>query len=179
GLRIVDSAGRPGRLSDCFDGTRCVLLVLGYYRCPQLCGLLMHALLEGLQDSGVPRTHWRIVGLSIDPQDTPATARSRRELDLAYADFLLGAQVAPAPLDLRLLVGTPGEVARLAQAVGFVSAGVPAAAGEPRFTHPAVVTVLTPAGRVARYLEGLDFEPAILRAAIAAARRGEIAPAGD
>jgi protein SCO1/2 len=176
-LPFVDSEGRKLTLADCFDPNHCVLLVPGYYRCPQLCGLLMHALLEGLQRSGAPRTDWRIVGISIDPQDTPATARARRDLDLAYADFLLGAEDAPSPLDLRLLVGGPASIARFAQSVGFTSAALPASGDEPRFTHPTTVIAATPQGRIARYLPGLQFDPGLLRNTIAAARRGETATA--
>jgi protein SCO1/2 len=124
----------------------------------------------------VARTRWRIVGISIDPQDTPATARARRELDLAYADFLLGADPPPSPVDLRLLVGAPAAVAAVARSVGFAWSAN--AAGAP-FDHPAAVIAATPQGRVSRYLPGLQFEPEALRTTIAAARRGEVGGASD
>jgi len=82
---VRDDRNAPAHLSDYFAPRTPVLLVLGYYRCPQLCGLVMHSLLDGLQASGVPSTQWRIVGLGIDPQETPADAHGRREQDLAYA----------------------------------------------------------------------------------------------
>jgi protein SCO1 len=158
-MKLVDDLGGVVRLGDYFDGERPVLLVLGYYQCPQLCGLLMHGLLEGLQESKVSRRQWRIVGVSIDPQDTPATARARRELDRAYADFLLGSRQADAPLDLHLLVAAPGDAALQAGA---------------RFAHPAAVMVVTPRGEVSRYFMGINFAPAELRSGLARARGGAV-----
>jgi protein SCO1 len=178
-MKLVDDLGGAVRLGDYFDGERPVLLVLGYYQCPQLCGLLMHGLLEGLQESALPRRQWRIVGVSIDPQDTPASARARRELDFAYADFLLGSRKADAPLDLHLLVAAPRDIQRLARRVGFdysttATSDHAALDAGARFAHPAAVMVVTPRGEVSRYLMGIDFAPADLRSALAQARAGAV-----
>jgi protein SCO1/2 len=173
-LPFVDQQGRAVRLGDYLGDTRPVLLVLGYYRCPQLCGLLMHGVLEALQRSGLPRSAYRIVRVSIDPEDTPAIARDRRHVDLAYAASLEDGRTAGAPLDLQLLTGTPQATEALAQRVGFGferSTGEDAAA---RFAHAAGFVVVTPQGRVSRYLMGVSFDPQSLRAAIDGAARGDI-----
>jgi protein SCO1 len=183
-MQLADDFGRPVRLRQFFDGERPVLLVLGYYRCPQLCGLLMHGLLEGLHASGVPRQGWRIVGISIDPEDTPATARARRDLDLAYADFLMGAQTPDAPLDLHLLTAAAADSQRLAQRVGFVDVATPATdraaleAGA-RFAHPAAVMIVTPRGQVSRYLMGISFDADEIRTALAEAAGNRVGTFAD
>jgi protein SCO1 len=167
-LVAVDDMGLQRHLADYFEGQRPVLLVPGYYRCPQLCGLLMHGLLDALRESGLPRTRWRIVRFSIDPRETTADARARRELDLAYADSLLGAKPARSPVDLHLLTLAPADAKRLAHSAGYAYERLDArAAGDPRFAHPASVIVVTPRGVVSRYLNGIDFEPAELRVALA------------
>jgi len=170
-MALVDEEGQAVRLGQYFGDGRPVLLVLGYCRCPQLCGLLMHGLLEALQASQAPRRSWRIVGVSIDPHDTPASARSRRELDRAYAQFLLDGRAPAAPLDLHLLIASGADSARLARLAGFAysSADAPApASGAPpaRFAHPAAVIVATPQGRISRYLMGVSFEPVDIRSAL-------------
>jgi protein SCO1 len=169
-MELLDEMGQRVRLGDYFAAGRPVLLVLGYYRCPQLCGLLMHGLLEALQDSGVSRRAWRIVGISIDAQDTPTTAHARRELDLAYADFLLGARAAAAPLDLHLLTASAPDTRALAAQVGYVSHAIAdddAREAGARFAHPAAVIVATPEGKVSRYLMGIRFDGAELKVALA------------
>ncbi len=180
-LPLTDDLGQPVRLRDSFHPGQPVLLVLGYYRCQQLCGLLMHGLLEGLQASGLPRSDWRIVGVSIDPADAPADARRRRELDLAYAAFIEGAHPAADELHLDLRVAGANESARLARSVGYAFQPLPPArpGGAAQFAHPATVVVATPEGRVSRYFNGMRFDGAELRGALVEAAGGRIGSVGD
>ncbi|VTU33551.1 hypothetical protein H4CHR_03237 [Variovorax sp. PBS-H4] len=179
-MTLVDSRGRRVHLRDYFGDGRAVLLVLGYYRCPQLCGLVMQGLLQALHDAQVPRREMRILRVSIDPGDTPATATARRELDLAYADFLLGAQPADGALELEALTALAADSARLARQAGVSytplapdpsdrSAALPS-----RYAHPAAVLVMTPQGRISRYFMGIAFDASELRLALAEASRGRI-----
>jgi protein SCO1/2 len=178
-LPLVDSSGRPVRLGEAF-GDRPVLLVLGYYRCTQLCGLLMHGVLEALHDGGLSRDAYRIVRVSIDPADTPATAQGLREANLAYADALEGARPPVVPLDLHLLTGAEPALHALAQALGWSYRRAGDTDGpEEGYAHPAVVAVLTPDGRVSRYLPGVRFDPAELRLALVAAGEGRIGALSD
>lgn len=173
--RLRDDLGQPVQLGDYFHPGEPVLLVLGYYRCTQLCGMLMQGLLASLRDSGLPRSDWRIVGVSIDPEDTPADAHRRRELDRAYASFLEGANTPALPLHLDLLVADAAQEQRIGQAVGFRAERLPARAGEPsEFAHPASVIVLTPGGAVSRYFNGVQFDAAQLRDALVQASDGQV-----
>jgi protein SCO1/2 len=146
-----DETGAPVRFAAYFGGRRAVLLVPGYYRCTQLCGLVMHGLLETLRESGVPPAQWRIVAFSIDPGDTPADARAR------LTTFDAGAA------DLHLLVLPPADARRLARDLGYSFR--PAAEGG--YAHPASVALLTPHGVVSHYFNGLDFDPGQMRVALA------------
>jgi protein SCO1 len=173
---VRDDLGQSAQLADYFRPGRPVLLVLGYYRCPQLCGLLMHGLLEALHATQLPVTDWRIVGLSIDPQDTPEDARRRRELDLAYARFLQPARDAGATPRIDLLVAQPAAIMRIAQGAGFTYAAQPVDGG---YAHPATVMVLTPSGQVSRYFNGVDFDATQLRGALVDAGGGAIGGLGE
>jgi protein SCO1/2 len=187
---FTDSDGHPVRLADEFapgrGGTaRPVILVLGYYRCPQLCGLLMQGLLEAAHATGLPASAYRIVFASIDPGDTPADAAVRRRVDLAYARFLDGgaaASPARAP-SLALLAGSPASIAALTRSVGYVYRPVPASGDPPadaaRFAHPAGIVVVTPDGRISRYLMGVRFDPDELRRALVDASDGRIGSVTD
>jgi protein SCO1/2 len=174
---FTDSAGRSVRLGDAFSagGRAPAILVLGYARCPQLCGLLMQGLLEAAHATGLPADGLRFVFVSIDPQDTPADAAARRRVELAYARFL-DASAAPPAIDV--LVGPPGSIARVAQAVGARYAATPEA-GPARFAHPAVAVVVTPQGRVSRYLMGVRFDAGELRGALVEASDGRIGGFSD
>ena len=187
--RFADSTGRAIRLGDEFAAAGRdappVILVLGYYRCPGLCGLLMQGLLEALHTSGIPAASYRIVFASVDPDDAPADAATRRRIVLDYARFLDGADGAVSPPSVDLLIGPPASITALTRSVGYT---YQAAASEPgsapasllsRFGHPAGIVVCTPDGRISRYLMGVRFDPQELRAAIVDAGGGRIGPVTD
>ncbi|MBX3620673.1 MAG: SCO family protein [Rhizobacter sp.] len=161
----TDSQGRRLTLHEALAG-RPTLLALGYYRCPQLCGVVMRGLLQALHDSGLPPEAYRVLRLSIDPDDRPADAAARRAADLTFARTLGGA----TPV-LDALVGTPAEVAAVSRAIGYRAER--AEPGNPnRYAHPAVVVLLTPEGRVSRYLMGVQFDPADVQDALLDAAAG-------
>ena len=178
---LRDDLGQPVRLGDYFHPDQPVLLVPAYYRCTELCGLLMQGLLQSLQQSGLPRADWRIVVFSIDPGDLPADAHRRRDLDLAYASFLEGAHDVATPLHLDVLVADAAQSARIAQAVGLRYEALRTSSRNAArdIAHPATVVVATPAGTVARYLNGVQFAPEELRSALVEAGQGRIGGLGE
>jgi protein SCO1/2 len=174
---FIDSAGRPVRLADEITRRpqRPTLLMLGYHRCPQLCGLATQGVLEALRQSGLPPSATRVLFVSVDPGETAADAAARRQVDLRYASLLAGAATADAP-EVERLVGAPASIAALARSVGFAYRPGDAAA---RFSHPAGVVVVTPDGRVSRYLMGVRFDARELRDAVADAGVGRIGTLSD
>jgi protein SCO1 len=174
---FTDSSGRAVRLGDEIAAAprRPTLLMLGYHRCPQLCGLATQGVLEALRRSGLPPTATRVLFVSVDPTESAADAAARRGVDLRYARLLAGA-ASVAPPALERLVGPPASIAALARSVGFTYQSGDAAA---RFEHPAGVVVVTPAGRVSRYLMGVRFDPQELRAAVVDAADGRVGSLAD
>lgn len=168
-LPLRDADGAATTLAQHFPPGTAVLLVPGAYRCQALCGLLMQGLMQALRDTGLPRSTWRIVRVSLAPADTPQDAQARRDVDLAYGAFVDGAQPAgPWPLELLLADGPSARA--LATAAGFDFEQMQ----DGQLAHPATVIVATPAGVVARYFNGVAFDAGELRQALreAAAGRG-------
>jgi protein SCO1/2 len=169
--RWRDADGRSVALGDYFADGKPVLLVLGYYTCPQLCGLLMHGVLEAVQAAGPSARSARIVAVSIDPGDTPATARARLATDLAYASFLRRATQARGPLpELHLLTGDAAAIDRVVADAGYRIRLASDPSSDARVDHPAALVVATPHGRISRYLMGVRFDPLELGDALADAR---------
>ncbi len=150
---LRDDAGRPVRLAALFD--RPVVLVPGYYTCPNLCSTVFEGVLQALALSGLAAGEYRLVGLSIDPRDGAAAAASRKR---AYAALLPGGSS-----DLTLLTGEPGALARLQAALGYRTV---ADEDTGELAHAAGFVVLDADGRIARAFSGVRFDPAALRAAV-------------
>jgi protein SCO1/2 len=191
---LTDWQHRLVRLGDYFTD-RPVIFVLGYYRCPNLCGTVMHGVLEALSATGLSAREWRIVYVSVDASETAELAASQRALWLDYFRYLNDIRdpvdVAAMPRaempELDLLVGTPSATAAITQAAGFAFEPDPeamqASEGSPRFlsrfSHAAEFMVATPQGQLSRYEFGVRYDPRNLRLALVAASQGHIGDLAD
>lgn len=168
---LTDSAGRQVRLGELLGGDKPVLLTLVYYQCPALCGLVLGGLKRAVRDSGLELGRdYRAVTVSIDPRETPEMARERKR------GHLDGMGAHPQTPDWAFLVGEEREVKKVADAVGF-KYRYDAASGQ--YAHAAAVVVLTPQGRVSRYLYGFDFPPRDLKFSLIEAAGGRVGSSLD
>jgi protein SCO1/2 len=162
---LIDETGHAVRLGDYF-GSRPVVLVFAYYECPMLCGLVINGLAQALRVLSIePGADFEVVVVSIDPRDTPATAAAKK------MDFLTRYARASAAGGAHFLTAEPGAIDQLTAAAGFRYAW-----DEPtqQFAHPSGVIVLTPEGRIARYLFGIEYSPRDLRLAVVEASAGKV-----
>ncbi|MFL5304937.1 MAG: SCO family protein [Polyangia bacterium] len=167
-LTFTDSNRRPVRLRDFADAQRPVVLVLAYYRCPMLCDLVLGGISRTLHQLGwVAGRDYRGVTVSIDPHDTPPVAHLKQNAVLQA----VGQTGPEAERGWPFLVGDAHNIAALADAVGFRYAYDPRSR---QFAHPAVVMILTPDGRVSRYLYGVNFHLLDVRLALTEASHGKV-----
>lgn len=164
-LAFRDSTGRHVKTGDLFDGRRPVIVVLGYFHCPMLCTLVNDGVIKALQELrwNVGRD-FNIVDVSIDPQETPALAASRK------AEYLKQYGRTGASDGWHFLVGDKGGAGQMANECGFRYA-YDAASGE--YAHPSGLVILTPDGTISRYLLGVNFDATELLSALEVARREE------
>jgi protein SCO1/2 len=165
-LFFHDEAGQPVRLGDYF-GERPVVLTLNYFHCQNLCPVEIDGIVKGL--NGLPFTlgdEYTMLTVSIDPRETPADAADVK------ARGLRGYVKQPAGnVGWHVLTGDQASIDRLTEAVGFDYAYDPQSDD---FAHPAGVVVLTPRGRISRYLYGIDFSANDLRLALVDAAAQQI-----
>ena len=164
-LPFVDSTGKHVLLGEHFAG-RPVVLALVYYRCQGLCSLLLGGLTASLQ-----KLDWQlgreldVVTVSIDPDETPALAAASRD------GYLKTLGRTGDSTGWAALTGPSASIDALAAAVGFHFQYFE---GQRQFSHAAALFVLTPDGRVSRYLYGVEFPPRQLQAAVFEASGGRV-----
>jgi protein SCO1/2 len=162
---FVAEDGSPIRLRDLMRPDRPVILQLGYNRCPMLCNLVLNGAVNGLK--GVDWNagdQFDLVSISVAPTETPELAKVKKD------GYVLEYGRDGATRGFRFLTGPAASSHAVADAVGF------------RFreqengeiAHAAVLFVLTPEGRVSRYLYGTKFDPKDLRLALLEASEGKI-----
>jgi protein SCO1/2 len=160
--------GTSVRLGDLL-GKRPAILVLGYFHCPNLCGVLRDDVFNALSGSGLQAPgDYTLLAVSIDPSETTADAAQAKRADLARNPLPGGEQ------SWHYLTGTADQVQAIEDAVGFPARFDPQLK---QFLHPAGLVVLTRHGRVSGYLLGIGFKPGDLRAAVVRARDGGVAKA--
>ena len=162
---FADERGRTVRIGDYF-GAKPVVLVFVYYDCPMLCTTVLNSLTSTLGvlslDAG---KDFEIVVVSFDPREQPALAAAKKTT-------YLGRYKRPgAAAGWHFLTGDQASIARLTKAVGFRFVWDD---GLKQFAHPTGITVLTPQGRLSRYLFGVEYGPRDLRFALIDASAGRI-----
>lgn len=158
-------------LSSFFDGERPVVLTLNYYRCPMLCGLQLNGLLDGLTAlDWTAGDQFEMVTVSIDPLETPDLATAKK------ASYLERYARPAAETGWHFLTGEQEAIVALASAVGF---GYVYDEEERQYAHAAVTFVITPDGRVARYLYGVEYPAQTLKLALLEAADGRIGSSID
>lgn len=161
---FLDHEGRAVRLGDVVDGSRPVLLHFVYYGCAIICENALNALAQTLSEQ--PWTvgiEYDVVTISMDPHDGPAAAAASRGRILGRYGR------SEAEHGWHFLTGTAAEIARVSDAIGYHFRW-----DEPtqQFAHPAVVTLLGPSGRPARYLYGLELTSNDVRIGLLEAAEG-------
>jgi protein SCO1 len=166
-LPFTEAVGRRVELGEFFDGKRPVLLVLAYIRCKMLCSLVLRQATEAVRAMPlVLGRDYRVVTVSIDPEEEAATANEHRADLLARAGH-------PGETDRwTFLLGGERPIRELADTLGFHYRWDP---HSEQFAHPAVLFVITPDGAISRYLHGLDVAPATIAAALQHAATGATA----
>jgi protein SCO1/2 len=162
-VALTDSEGRAVTVGDLLAAGKPVALVFAYHSCPMLCSVVLDGFAASIRETAlVPGEDYLPVTVSFDPRDTPARAA---EVKARYVQ-----QAArPEAAAWRFLTGDEGETRRLADAVGFEYAR-DARSGE--YAHAAALILLTPDGRVARYLYGAGFPDRDFRLALVEAGEG-------
>ncbi len=157
--------GETVRLGDYVTGGP-ALLTLNYYTCPMLCPLTLRSLLDTVDRmKGIALDRdFRVVTVSINPEDGPEVARARA----GEIHAQMKGKSDPAAR-WPFLLGDEKAIGALTGAVGFRYRKV----GN-EYAHPDVVVVLTPGGKISRYLYGIEQEPADLKLALIEAAGGNI-----
>jgi protein SCO1/2 len=164
---LRDETDRSVRLSQYF-GTSPVVLVLGYYRCPNLCETEMQSVLQVLGALPVAKENYGVVAVSIDPRETATDARQRKA---AYAST-----DTEWSTRLHMLSGDGGTVARIAHAAGFQYAYD---RNTDQYVHPAGFLVASPDGRITRYFLGVAHSARDVRLALVEASEGRLGSPAD
>ncbi len=159
-LTFINEAGQVVPLQKYFDLGKPVLLNLAYYRCPMLCSLVLNGQADAMRKMPIQAgPDYTVLTISIDPTETAELAREKRATYLAGFDKPV--------TGWNFFVDHDGNAKKLAEQVGF---NYRYDTRIEQYSHASVIMVLSPEGKVSRYLYGIQFKPLDLRLALAEAK---------
>jgi protein SCO1/2 len=169
-LQFTAENGYQVPLRKFFEKGKPVLLNLIYYRCPMLCNLVLNAQTDTLREiRWTPGKEFEIVTISIDPTENWGLAASKKR-------FYMEAYGRPAHQGWHFLADYQGNVKKLADQIGFRYRWDERTE---QFAHAAAIMLLTPDGRMSRYLYGIRYSARDLRLGLSEASDGKLGSVGD
>lgn len=137
------------------------VLILVYFDCPGVCPAILGGVSDVIEKADLDLgSDYQVVTVSFNPIDTPEKATKMKQ------NFLRTKSKLHAK-DWIYLTGDSLNIYSLTEAVGFrfQRNGLD-------FVHPACITILSPQGKITRYLYGTRFLPFDLKMAIIEAQKG-------
>ena len=170
-LPFVDDEGRNVTLRQYVNGTKPVILDLAYYNCPSLCNFHLNGLNDALKKlKWTTGKEYEFVVVSINPNEKPPLAQAKK------ANYLNAYGRVEGASGWHFLTGNEAQIQELAREVGFKYRW-----DEPtkQYAHVSSAYVLTPEGKIARYLRGIYYAPQTVRLALTEASDGRISGVVD
>ncbi|MBA4409226.1 MAG: hypothetical protein C0397_07375 [Odoribacter sp.] len=164
-IYLIDENNQRVALTDLIDKPTIINWV--YYRCPGICSPLMEGIARVMEESDlISGIDYQVLTISFDPLET---------IDLGVrkkANYLnLVTKKETISKGWKFFVADSASIAKGTNATGFKYKR----AGKD-FTHAASVTVVSPKGKITRYLNGINFLPFDFKMAIIESSKGMSAP---
>jgi protein SCO1 len=170
-----DETGTVIPFSDALGG-RPTILVMAYFRCPQLCNLVITDLISSLRKEQMAKLtcgkDYSVVVVSFDPKEASDHEKVLHRKRLFVNEY--GRKEADA--GVRFLTGTKASIDRLTADVGF---HYEYDRMLKEYNHPSGLIFLTAEGVISQYLPGLDYQPRDVNFAIIQASGGKVGTASE
>ncbi|MCE3017288.1 MAG: SCO family protein [Pirellula sp.] len=171
-VKFQTETGATVTFGDLLRDKRPMLLTLNYSNCPGLCVAQLNGLTRGINEVSSLRMgkDFKFVSLSIDPTDSIAKASATKA---RYADDLENKHSIDG---WHFLTGTEENIQIIAKSVGF---NYTYDAKHDQYNHSAAAMMISPKGRITRYLYEIGFTGETLKMALVEAGEGKIGSSLD
>lgn len=164
-IYLTDENNQRVLLTDLIDKPTVINWV--YYRCPGICSPLMEGLAQVMDASDlVPGVDYQVLTISFDPSETIDLGIRKKT---NYLNLVNKKEIIAK--GWKFFVADSASISKGTNATGFKYKRT----GKD-FTHAASVCVVSPKGKITRYLNGISFLPFDFKMAIIESQKGLSAP---
>lgn len=163
-IEVYDEAGALLPLRQVV--TKPTILTFVYYRCPGICSPLLTELANTVDKMDLePGKDYQILTVSFDPREIPELAASKK------ASYLASMTRKIDPSSWHFCTADSVTIMRFTDAAGFYF--------KPDgndFVHAGALIILSPAGKITRYINGIQYLPFDVKMALIEASDGRVSP---
>tara|TARA_Y100001935_G_scaffold168043_1_gene138471 strand:- start:16802 stop:17605 length:804 start_codon:yes stop_codon:yes gene_type:complete len=164
--KFADSNGDSVTIGSLLVEGKPVILNPLYYECPMLCGLVIDGVMDVTQQMAwSPGDEFITISVSIDPTEDHTLAAEKK------AFYLSKLNKPKAAEGWHFLTGNQQNIDKVVKAAGFKYNEIEDT-GE--FAHSAAIILLSPEGKITRYLYGIKYNEFDVRNALFESADGEI-----
>lgn len=171
-LEFTTQNGKRTALRELLAEGRPAIITPVYYGCPNLCTLTLNGtlkMLQGLSESLNLGKDYTVLTVSIDPDETAELAREKAEN--YYSEL---GDPAAGRAGWHFLTGQEENIKQLMQQLGFIYEK-----DGSEYMHTAAIMVISPLGKISRYLYGVEYPPATVKYSLVEAAQGRIGSSLD
>lgn len=166
---FTNSEGEQVRFGSYFEDDKPAILVMVYYECPVVCQVVLSQLKDSLNKLDYTAGEdFRLLVVSFDQSETTSMALGERTNFLG--EYNKGTTAA-AQSGIAFHTGDVPNIHNLVNSIGFNFN--PLTNGD--YSHPVSLMILSPKGKVTRYMYGFDYPPQELKLSLLDASQGKIA----
>ena len=146
---FINESGETILLKDLFEKNIPTILTLNYFECPMLCTLVLNGLAESIEKLTLNAgEEYQVITIDINPNESTAFANQKKQ------NYIAGYNLKNVKNDWHFLTGDQENIKKIADSIGFIYYY-----DEDRdeYMHPAAISVLSPEGKISRYLYGIQF----------------------
>ena len=141
------------------------VLCFVYYRCPGICSPLMNGLAETIANTGLTLgKDYQAITISFDSRESFDLGQKKRN---TYLKKIKGQDGE----GWTFMTGDSANIAKATKALGFGFKFV-----NNEFMHEGALMMISPDGKITRYLKGISFQPFEFKLAVYEASQGKSAP---
>lgn len=166
-LQVRDEkTGELRTLGSYFHSHKPVMLSPVYFNCPGLCSFHFNGVIEGLQKvDWNPGEKFEVIAFSFDSKEQPPLGQAKKE------NYMKMYNRPGTENGFHFLTASEETVQKLMASVGF---GFRWNEQANEWSHASAAIVITPDGKISRYLHGIAFEPKDMKLALNEASNGKI-----
>ncbi len=163
-IEVFDETGHLVQLSSILNKPAIITFV--YYRCPGICNPLLNEVAMVVEKMNLELgKDYQIITLSFDPSEVPEIAAEKKD------NYLNSIKRQVNPNGWHFLTSDSVNIHRITDAAGFYFQrdGL-------EWVHPGALIVISPQGKIARYLYGIKHLPLDVKLAVMEAAEGKTGP---